>query len=129
MLTFDSDEEQTAVLTFLDTNTTVPVDAMGKKFTIYLGATAKIPADPNGFVWYKSGDATSKTVKLNWNSAEPNNGNNGTEFCTQLYVKSGFTLLGINDCQCNLLGMKVNYTVVCQKTFNVTSNGLNPKYH
>lgn len=74
MLTFDSQNEQDVIMKFLRANYTFTLNKMGNRFNIYLGAYAiKRPAVANGFVWYRSGQSTTETVKLDWYPGEPIN--------------------------------------------------------
>lgn len=127
MLSFESSEEQNVFLSFLYTETNLLLDVMGPKYNIYLGAVSPAyPATPDGFVWYKTGKSTEETVKLWWNTDEPNN--SGVELCATIMDRD-FDI-GVNDYRCNFrdIYQYLNNTIVCQKMFNVTKTGFNHKY-
>lgn len=111
MLTFETSDEQKAVLKILDTDYKSYRVRLGtQEFELYLGSFAFVPKQSAKFIWYFSGKTIYPNVNLTWNSGEPND-TGGVEWCTSIkYMWQA----KINDCQCNSMN-NTRGTMVCQK--------------
>lgn len=114
LLTFETSEEQTNLLTILENEYSFYSDLLEtSEFELYLGAFAFTPNSSNGFVWYSSGKKIHPGIDLKWNTGEPNDSDK-LERCSSIKYNYWYSSVGINDCQCNNIGVTKG-TMICQK--------------